>query len=39
MIQVYSESVTEFDLMVNSFNLGFRALRHNSEYQIRMRSY
>ena len=40
MIQVHSESVTEFNLngeFISTWDS--RALRHNSEYQIRMRSY
>ena len=40
MIQVHSESVTEFDSngeFISTWDS--RALRHNSEYQIRMRSY
>ena len=40
MIQVHTESVTEFDSngeFISTWDS--RALRHNSEYQIRMRSY
>ena len=40
MIQVHSESVTEFDSngeFISTWDS--RSLRHNSEYQIRMRSY
>ena len=40
MIQVHSESVTEFDSNGEFLSTwDSRSLRHNSEYQIRMRSY
>ena len=40
MIEVHSESVTEFDSNGEFTSIwDSRALRHNSEYQIRMRSY